>query len=150
MLMSSGCQVPRKGMTSLRGHYNPRPSIWKCGGPLGNVVDDWKTCDRMTYSYRTHGNGAGCFVDHARLAYYVVSYCLLLTNFRHFCGALLLTLITFNPSLDKSLHSLQSVGEIAYPFPYSNGAVVDVSKWIYSFISHLTEHAMADLWWNQN
>ena len=41
--------------------------------------------------------------------------------------------------MDKELRPLYEVwDEITYPFPNFNGATVEVCKWIYNFIPHLT------------
>ena len=60
---------------------------------------------------------------------------------------LLLKWINFNPSMDKELH-YKVWYEIAYPFPNSNGATVEVWKWISNFITHFTGHAITYPCWD--
>ena len=51
-------------------------------------------------------------------------------------GPFLRTWFNFNPSVDKKLHTLHSVGCIYFSITKLNGATVDVWEWRNNFVPH--------------
>ena len=63
-------------------------------------------------------------------------------------GPLLLAWFNFNPSMDKWLCPLQSVGWNYLSLPNFNGTTVEVWKWISNFIPHFIGYVLAYPCWD--